>query len=543
MLNPTLERPAAAIPVVPAATRPARRLPQSWPYLVPALVLAVVYGRTVQRGTGNAFSLDTTKFELVGLVLGTPHPPGYPLYTMLNSLVVRLVPVGSPALLANLLSAVFALLTCVVAVSVLRSLGLSRVLAAGGATALGMLPALWRNAVVAEVYSLSALFLVAVLACVLRYERSRRPGWLRAALLLFALSFAHAPTSVLLVPGLLLHLLVRRPAWLVRPRELVTLLPAGALLALVPYAYLPWRTAVDGNTWLETRVHDAHSLWAALTGAQFGNRMFQVPLPVIRSERLPDLAAAALGELGPLLVLAAVGLVVLALSRPAVAALTVGWALATAGFVLSYAVDDWLTLLLPLWLLVALWALVGLDRCLDRFCAPSPRRARAVTAAVSVALVLAAFVHGLPQADRSGPDPQEQVDAAVARLPDSSIVFTGTLEARQQFAYRLLPDDLGLRRSIWAAEGPVRTADPGQSVHHLRSYCAPDPGPWTWPWHEQPASAIVPRGLQTFAYGADYAAEVRRQGLAVTPVADQLFAVACPSSPRPRDGDLRAAPR
>ena len=274
-------------------------------------MLAVVYGRTVQRGTGNAFSIDTTKFEFVGLVLGTPHPPGYPLYTMLNALVVRLAPVGSPALLANLLSAVFALLTCVVAVSVLRSLGLSRVLAAGGATALGMLPALWRNAVVAEVYSLSALFLMAVLACVLRHERSRRPGWLRAALLLFAFSFAHAPTSVLLLPGLLLHLLARRPAWLVRPRELATLLPAGALLALVPYAYLPWRTAVAGNTWLETRVHDVHSLKAALTGAQFGNRMFQVPLPAVTAERLPDLGAAALGELGPLLVLAAVGLAVL----------------------------------------------------------------------------------------------------------------------------------------------------------------------------------------------------------------------------------------
>jgi hypothetical protein len=403
-----------------------------------------------------------------------------------------------------------------------------------------MLPALWRNAVVAEVYSLGALFLMAVLACVLRYERSSKRFWLRAGLLLFAFSFAHAPTSVLLAPGLVLYLLARRPMWLLRPRELATVLPAGALLALVPYAYLPWRTAVAGNTWLETRVYDAHSLWAALTGAQFGNRMFEVPLSTVWSERLPDLGAAALGQLGPLLALAVVGLVALVLTRPVVAALTLAWVLATAGFVLTYAVDDWLTLLLPLWLLVALWALVGLNRCLARLSVPWSGGARV---AVAVALVVAAFTHGLPQADRRGPNPQDAVDAAVTRMPDGSLVFTETLETRQQFAYRLLPDDLGLHRRIWAAEGPDQTADPGQAVRHLRDYCAPGPGPWTWPWHEQPASAILPRGLSTFVYGTAYAEQVRDQRLTVTPVAGELFAVECPSPAEPLDGALRATPR
>ena len=41
---------------------------------------------------------------------------------MLNAGVVRLVPEGSVALRANLLSAVFAVLTCVLAVAVLRHL-------------------------------------------------------------------------------------------------------------------------------------------------------------------------------------------------------------------------------------------------------------------------------------------------------------------------------------------------------------------------------------------------------------------------------------
>ena len=82
-----------AQPKAPRRSRFARLLP-AWPYVVPLLVLAVVYGRTVQRSTGNQFSVDTTKFDYLGLVLGTAHPPGYPLYTMLNAAFVRIVPWG-----------------------------------------------------------------------------------------------------------------------------------------------------------------------------------------------------------------------------------------------------------------------------------------------------------------------------------------------------------------------------------------------------------------------------------------------------------------
>jgi hypothetical protein len=82
-----------AQPKAPRRSRMARLL-IAWPYIVPLLVLSVVYGRTVQRSTGNHFSVDTTKFDYLGLVLGTAHPPGYPLYTMLNAAFVRIVPWG-----------------------------------------------------------------------------------------------------------------------------------------------------------------------------------------------------------------------------------------------------------------------------------------------------------------------------------------------------------------------------------------------------------------------------------------------------------------
>jgi hypothetical protein len=365
--------------------------------------------------------------------------------------------------------------------------------------------------------------MVAVLACVLRYERSGRRAWLRAGLLLFALSFAHATSHVFLVPGLVIYLGARHPRWLFRPRELVTLLPAGALLALAPYAYLPWRTAVAGDTWLETRVYDLHSLWAAMTGAQFGNRMFEVPWQVVGSERLPALAGAAVGQLGPLVALTALGLLVLARQQPLVAVLTAAWVLGTAGFVLTYLVDDWLTLLLPVWLVLALWTLVGVHR----YVRAAGSWSRPVAVLVAVALPLAALVSGYDRADRSGPDPQREVDAAVAALPDGALVFTSSLEVRQQFVYRLLPDGYGLRHQVWAAEGSDYTATSDGMVFWLTAYCLPGTGPWEWPWHEQPAAPSVPRDLRTFVYGDGYAGQVSGQGFRVRHVDGQLYAVGC----------------
>ena len=49
---------------------------------------------------------DTPKFQFVGAVLGTPHPPGYPVYMLLLWAFAQL-PFGTLAYRANLLSVVF----------------------------------------------------------------------------------------------------------------------------------------------------------------------------------------------------------------------------------------------------------------------------------------------------------------------------------------------------------------------------------------------------------------------------------------------------
>jgi hypothetical protein len=513
-----------ARPKAPARSRLARLLLLlAWPYLAPLLVLSAVYGRTVQRSTGNDFSVDTTKFDYLGLVLGTAHPPGYPLYTMLNAAFVRIVPWGSVAFRANLLSAFFAILACLVAVAILTMLGVRPVLAAGGAIALGLIPLLWHFALVAEVYTLSILFVALVLACLITYGRSGRRLWLRAGLLIFALSFAHATSQVLLIPGLLLYLAVRRPAWLFHPKELARLLPLGVALALLPYGYLFWRTAA-GAPLLDTRVTGFTSFWEVITGARYSVWMFGVPLHTIISERLPELWIDAVEQLGFALVLCAIGLLVLIVQRPLVAAVTGLWSVCTAVFVLGYAIGDWETLLLPVWFLLGLWGVVGIDRCV----AALPSRARWAPALIAITLPVVALANGYAGADRSSVDPQQDVDSALTVVPDNSIVFTFDNGTRHLFWYRLLPDDVESRRNVWAAMG-TNPRDRSDRAGQIRQYCATSSGLWIWSTQEKAAGPGVPSDLKTYVFGSTYAKQVHKSGLRVTRYSGQLFSVSCPS--------------
>src|SRR5688572_26288485 len=78
--------------------------------LVVVLLIGILYRATLQPDLGGPE--DTPKFQFLGYVFGTAHPPGYPLYSMLSGLFVHLVPVGPIAYRANLFSAVMAAIAC-----------------------------------------------------------------------------------------------------------------------------------------------------------------------------------------------------------------------------------------------------------------------------------------------------------------------------------------------------------------------------------------------------------------------------------------------
>src|SRR5262245_39322630 len=139
------------------------------------VLLLAVYAATLLPGVG--YHPDTARFQFVPRVLGIPHQTGFPTYLVLNRLFVALLPLGSVAWRANLLSAVFPALAGVVLLRLVLEIGDRGVRAApafAAALAFGLTRTLWSQSVVAEVYTLNLLFTALVLLFFLRWARSGR---------------------------------------------------------------------------------------------------------------------------------------------------------------------------------------------------------------------------------------------------------------------------------------------------------------------------------------------------------------------------------
>ena len=187
--------------------------------------------------------LDAVMLQMQVSVLGITHPTGYPTYLMLTHLFTYL-PFGDPAYRVNLASAVYAALAVVAVYAAGFLLSRRVVAAASGALTFGLGTALWSQAVIAEVYTLNAMFVSVTIVVLLLWREYRKDRYLLLSAFLVGLCLTNHLTSGLLLPaGLLFVALVD---W--RRLVDVRLVIGGAwlfLLGLTPYLYLPIRAAMD----------------------------------------------------------------------------------------------------------------------------------------------------------------------------------------------------------------------------------------------------------------------------------------------------------
>jgi len=342
-----------------------------------------LYLRTLAPGVLGG---DSGEFQFAAWLGGFVHPTGYPLYLMLAYLWSHLLPFHDPAWRINAFSAACGALAVALIVPLVGRIlepakaGPTAPRAGLMATWLGMLAALtfactatfWSQAVVAEVYTLNVLFVVAVLLGALTWAgrvAEGRPA--KAALLgtalIYGLSLAHHRTMILLAPALLSF------GWYVgrKSRDARASL-AGLgwvapclLLPLLLYLYIPLRAPYTPYVTLTVSpaltLHLYRSDWRGflgyVTGQAFGGD-FRSP-------------AGALGQAGfaagrliqemtwPGIMLGVLGLVWLARRAPALLLLTGVSFLSLLVFNLFYGIGDIYVYYIPLYFIWALWMVLG----------------------------------------------------------------------------------------------------------------------------------------------------------------------------------------
>ena len=202
-------------------------------WLAAGLSFAIALGYLLPRRAPGLTFEDSGLLASAAAVFGIPHPPGYPLWTMLGGVAVRL---GSwfgmePAAATNSLSTLAAAGACAVLAAFTAARCGSVLL--GSACGLVLLSSntFRSQAAVTEVYALATLTQLSFLSIALGTRL--RPG--RAGVALGLAASAHL-ASLLLAP-----LLLRS----VRSLRAACAVAAGVFTGLLPFVYVPLRSLFD----------------------------------------------------------------------------------------------------------------------------------------------------------------------------------------------------------------------------------------------------------------------------------------------------------
>jgi hypothetical protein len=222
---------------------------------------------------------DSAVLQVTGSTWGIPHSPGYPLYTMLSNIFVRvigLIPGLNDSVLVwrvSLWSTFTSLLTLLFVYLTVRRLTRNRVLAILSAAILGVSFNFWRAAIMAEVYSMNALIFALTYWLALVWDSDRRERWLVLLGFVLGAGVVHHRTAVILPLTIALWVTVRRekkkevveddprPRWKIIGRRWLILVGCS-LAPLLSYLYLPWAAEFrQGQTWLYANTADWNTFW------------------------------------------------------------------------------------------------------------------------------------------------------------------------------------------------------------------------------------------------------------------------------------------
>ena len=399
------------------------------PLIVAAFSFAV-YLRTLMPGI--AFG-DWGEMQTVPHVLGVAHPTGYPTYILL-AWVAELIPIGSVAFRANLLSAALVAAALATVAVIAERLGARQAIAVAAALSLGAIGTVWAAATVSEVNPLHFLLVALILHRALVWEARRRPVDLVLGGLLVGLAFGNHLLMLFVAPFVVVFVL-----WVgrreLRERPWLVLAAAGAaLLGLSVYLYIPIAASLNPPlpynhpTTLE-------GVWWLVSGTQFRGQFdfFSAKGPGEFIGSLPALWALVTERATPVVpVLGVVGLALLIRRRPAF-----GLTVVTILFFAVYIWANYLHLehyLLVPWLILALGVAVAVNglaelaRRVAEWRRPFPGvmpdmgvvvGALAIVGAVGLASTTWASADR--SADRSG---EEYVAAMFAALPPDAVILT-----------------------------------------------------------------------------------------------------------------------
>jgi hypothetical protein len=453
--------------------------------LVPALAFAGLYAATLN---GDVQPADSGEFQLAAATLGIPHPPGYPLFTVLSWLLAQ-IPLGSPFARISFLSVIAAagtlalvsLTTQMLAQNAFHQpsgngwLGRALITLAGltASAALATSTTFWAQATTTNIRSLTAFFTALMLYAAARVFVAGRAAELPGFALAFGLGVGHHLSLVIVGSVLggaaLLAAWRRDRAGLARELLRSTLIFAATQ---VVWLYLPIRDAA-GARFAPGNLTTLDGLLFHVFARGFAGDMLAFAEPALLADRLallPTLLGFQFS--GPLLALMFVSALGLLIGQPLVATVML---VACAGhflITLTYRAPQTVEYAMPCWVILCVVLGLGLS-------APAQSRR---TAARLASFVLSLMALGIALSDGGQRWPsyaylanhrktREDAEAALRAAPAGSVILAGWHQATPMWA---LQDIEGLRRDVTVRYVFPRGAQPyAETFAELAAQVAP----------------------------------------------------------------------
>jgi hypothetical protein len=209
------------------------------------LVCVAALALYLRTGAPTLLTGDQAEHQMAAAIAGVPHATGYPLFTMLNTQAVRLLPFSDAARRVTAMAGVWAALAVALAFVLAAEISGSWLGGLVAAVTLATAPRFWALATVAEVYTLQALLVLTIWWFLRRWWHAPAdPGALCGATLCAGMAVTHhgsfvpiaLPAIVLAVTPLLWRVVRQNPAQ--RWRSHLAWPAAWGLAGLTPWLYL-----------------------------------------------------------------------------------------------------------------------------------------------------------------------------------------------------------------------------------------------------------------------------------------------------------------
>ncbi|MEK7592267.1 MAG: DUF2723 domain-containing protein [Patescibacteria group bacterium] len=232
---------------------------------------------------------DSGDLVTAACTFGVPHPPGYPLYTLLGKLLC-LLPISTPSFRVTFLSSIpHALVIVIVYLAILKLTKHTLSALFGSLVLLGNY-LFFLYSVTPEVFALFDLFVVVIVYVSIRFLEKPTRSLLYILVFVFSLSLSHHHVILFIIPSLLYVLWVKREtigSWFFRIQDAFSFFLVF-LLGLFPYLYIPvaarqgsmvnWDRAVDLPSFIHLILRKDYGTFISngIYGQLFYQRILQI---------------------------------------------------------------------------------------------------------------------------------------------------------------------------------------------------------------------------------------------------------------------------